>query len=282
MANEIRVRASGVQGTITDNPLLVGATTMNGAGLAALPAIGATQFAAITLDPLGVNGAPEIVWVTAHTASATSATIVRGREGTTARQHATGTTWYHGPSINDYMLALTSGSRPSTGGLPYSSQMIYETDTACVQVNDVTNGWQQIGPLGAWTTYTPTWSVSAGSVAIGNGTLTGAYTRIGRTIHFWMLWVAGSTTTFGSGDYRFTLPVAPRNVANFPFIGAANLTDSGTTESFATWRSISAGSQTFDFVAHSGATPFRVGTTVPWTWANGDQIRASGTYEAAS
>ena len=61
MANEYRVRASGVQGTITNNPLLVGATTMNGAGLADLPAIGATQFAAITLDPLGTAGAPEVV-----------------------------------------------------------------------------------------------------------------------------------------------------------------------------------------------------------------------------
>ena len=128
MANEYRVRASGVQGTITNNPLLVGATTMNGAGLADLPAIGATQFAAITLDPLGTAGAPEVVWVTAHTASATSATIVRAREGTTARQHASGTAWVHGPTPADYLTVAAAASLPSGGGLPYIGESAYQYD----------------------------------------------------------------------------------------------------------------------------------------------------------
>ena len=128
MANEYRVRASGVQGTITDNPLLVGATTMNSAGLADLPAIGATQFAAITLDPLGTAGAPEVVWVTAHTAATTTATIVRAREGTTARQHAAGTAWVHGPTPADYLTVAAAASLPSGGGLPYIGESAYQYD----------------------------------------------------------------------------------------------------------------------------------------------------------
>ena len=123
MANEIRVRSAVLAGTTTDNPLLVGATTLNSARLADVPAIGATEHYPITLDPLGASGAPEEVWITAHTAASTSATIVRAREGTTARQHAAGTTWYHGPTGNDYTRVVTTA--PSGTGLPFDGQTWY-------------------------------------------------------------------------------------------------------------------------------------------------------------
>lgn len=112
MANEIRLRQNFISGTITDNPLTSGATTVNSAALAALVAIGSASHAVLILDPRGVSGAPEIVHVTAHTASATSATIVRGREGTTARQHASGTAWAHGPIASDFDLNTHSIPKP--------------------------------------------------------------------------------------------------------------------------------------------------------------------------
>ena len=123
MANEIRVRSAVLAGTITDNPLLVGATSFTSARLADVPAIGTTEHYPIVLDPLGANGAPEVAWITAHTASATSATITRAREGTSARQHPSGTTWYHGPTVNDYIRSVTTA--PSGGGLPFDGQMWY-------------------------------------------------------------------------------------------------------------------------------------------------------------
>lgn len=92
-----RIRSNNVFGTTTDNPLTAGATTMNSAGLANLAAVTGSNTAIITLDPGRVAGAPEIVIVTAHTGSATSATITRGAFGTTARQHASGTAWEHAP-----------------------------------------------------------------------------------------------------------------------------------------------------------------------------------------
>ena len=87
MANEIRTRTNFVGGLIEDNPLSAVATTLTSAGLANLPVIDSTNHAALILDPDGVDGNAEIVWVTSHTASATSATILRAQEGTTARQH---------------------------------------------------------------------------------------------------------------------------------------------------------------------------------------------------
>lgn len=106
MANEIRVRSNFQSGTITDNPLTNAATTINSAAFASLPAIGATQHLMIILDPTGSAGAPEIVMVIAHTASATSVTVARGQEGSSARQHASGTTWRHGALVSDYDSVL--------------------------------------------------------------------------------------------------------------------------------------------------------------------------------
>lgn len=93
-----RLKLNFQAGTITDNPLAIGATTINSAEFASIPAIAASPNAdilAIVLDPDAVNGAPEIVWITSHTASATSAPVLRGQEGTTARQHPQGTKWVH-------------------------------------------------------------------------------------------------------------------------------------------------------------------------------------------
>lgn len=102
MPNELRVRANGIGGKVEDNPLTAAATTLTSAGLAAVPVIGTTQHLALVLDPDGIDGAPEIVWITAHTAAATTATILRAQEGTTARQHLRDTDWIHGATVKEY------------------------------------------------------------------------------------------------------------------------------------------------------------------------------------
>lgn len=110
MANELEVRQNGLGGLVEDNPLTAGATTLTSAALAAMVAIGATQFAWIILDPFGIDGAPEHVKVTAHTAGATTATIVRAQGGTTARQHLANTPWVHGPVATDILGQTGTGT----------------------------------------------------------------------------------------------------------------------------------------------------------------------------
>lgn len=102
MANELRVRANFLGGLTEDNPLASGATVLTSAGLASLPAIGSTQHMVLILDPDGVGGNPEIIYVVAHTAAATAATILRGQESTVARAHARDTPWIHGPTVVDF------------------------------------------------------------------------------------------------------------------------------------------------------------------------------------
>jgi hypothetical protein len=98
VANELRVRQNFLGGIIEDNPLASGGTTLTSAALAAMVAIGSTQHMPLTLDPDGIFGEPEIVYVTAHTAAATTATILRAQEGTTARSHQQDVNWVHGPA----------------------------------------------------------------------------------------------------------------------------------------------------------------------------------------
>lgn len=69
-----------LSGGITDNPLAIGATTINSTSFALLPAVSAPDVMWLTLDPLAANGSPEIVQITAHTAAAGSVTVVRGTE----------------------------------------------------------------------------------------------------------------------------------------------------------------------------------------------------------
>lgn len=120
-----RIRSNSEFGLTTDNPLTAGATSFNSARLALMPVVSSAH-AVVTLDPRAINGEPEIVVMTAHTAAATVATIVRGQYGTAARSHPQGTEWIHAPIDEDFIEILTSATRP---GDPYEGQFIFETDT---------------------------------------------------------------------------------------------------------------------------------------------------------
>lgn len=98
MANEVRSRTNLVSGTLSV-ALAPGDTTMSSAGLANLAAITSTNHAVIVIEN-------EIIYVTAHTASATTATILRGQEGTSAASHAQNIAWVHGPIVSDFDSVL--------------------------------------------------------------------------------------------------------------------------------------------------------------------------------
>ena len=98
----VRIRSNFVSGVIDNNPLAIGGLTLNATELADLAVVASPDIAAIILDPAGSAGDPEIVHVTAHSGSAGSATIVRAREGTTAREHLLSVAWVHGPTQQDF------------------------------------------------------------------------------------------------------------------------------------------------------------------------------------
>ncbi len=140
MANEIRVRSDFVAGGLSAG-MITSDTAMNSAGLADLPAIAGTQMAALTLwrtDVLGRVTQKEVVYVTAHGAGTTTATVTRGREGTTAQTWLTGDRWSLTTVVSDLIVICTSSTRPAT---PYYGQHIYETDTL-KEYTYTSTGWQ--------------------------------------------------------------------------------------------------------------------------------------------
>ena len=60
--------------------------------------------------------------------------------------------------------------------------------------------------------YTPVWTGSGSNPAIGNGQLFGSYTRRGEDCRVRVTLSVGTTTTFGTGHYLFTLPYTPADV----------------------------------------------------------------------
>lgn len=163
------------------------------------------------------------------------------------------------------------------GTSTYGTPIPLDTDPAgdlADSVRDVVDSLEA-----GWTAFAPAWTASVTNPVLGNGVLTGRYKRIGRTVHFTITLSPGSTTTFGSGTYLFSLPFAAVNM-NDPRVFPALIFDTsgpvrrgamGTLNTTTTILLLDAASTGSGIVSN----------TVPWVWANGDTIRISGTYEAA-
>lgn len=141
----------------------------------------------------------------------------------------------------------------------------------------------RVDSLGLWRTYTPAWTSTGTQPSVGNGTMTGRYCQVGKRLFVQIKFVAGSTTTFGTGDYRLSLPI-PANAAtpNAIPLGAATMTDTGNTERGGIARFIT---KTTIEILHDGngdgIWTTRWGPTSPFTFGNADGVALAGEYEAA-
>lgn len=129
-----------------------------------------------------------------------------------------------------------------------------------------------------WTTYTPTWSTSGVAPAIGNGTLTGRYRRPSGSdlVLVEFIIIMGSTTTFGTGTYFFSVPVTPSATAITNAAGTLYMLDSGTLDK--------AGGVKFEDATKFTpvtATAGVVTNTIPHTWAVNDVLKGVMQYEPA-
>ena len=231
MANEIRTRQNFLGGLIEDNPLSSGATTLTSTALAAMSAVGSTQHMPITLDPDGVGGDPEIVWITAHTAGATTATISRAQEGTTARAHNRDTPWVHGPTALDVTPTVVGVrvSRVTALTLPHNTWTSMpwveeDWDTHLFHDNS-TNNTRLTVPTGLGGKY----QVNAQHFFAGNASGTNRYARVIKN---------GSTsapypayalhTTMGGASVYFNLTSVLSLVAG-DYLELQGLQDSGSS-----------------------------------------------------
>lgn len=145
----------------------------------------------------------------------------------------------------------------------------------------------KIGDLGEWTAYTPVWNGT-----IGDGTIEGAYQKIGRTVHWRVHMDFGSSTSFTSAGWTITLPVAPRftgttaAVQRQGIVGHAAVFSSGTSTPIELGIVVarSSGGVDASMMAdpYGGSTGAWSGAGNPHIWSSAHSVTITGTYEAAS
>lgn len=166
----------------------------------------------------------------------------------------------------------------SAGGTPVSAGRLGHIETGIDDASDAIIALQSDASTGtAWASYTPTLT----NITLGNGTLSCAYARYGKTIFGRFKFTMGTTSAMGTSP-TFTLPVAMRNSGD-PFNATALIDDSGTG------RFICAAFATSTTVVELGlfdtATAYNtitfISSTRPMTWTTNDAIRVGFVYEAA-
>jgi len=150
--------------------------------------------------------------------------------------------------------AVVTGAPPNPGTGPFGSVALTAYD--------------------AWTSYAPTWTSSGTPPTIGNGAVSGAYRKEGRTVHFRVRVIAGSTTTFGTGTWIFTTPF---DVLTGGAVGTHAILDSGVA-----WYHGNASVIVAVNTIYLGRATGFVSQGTPVTLGSGDSIYVEGTYEADS
>jgi hypothetical protein len=261
---------------------------------------GATLPATVVSTTITTNGNPVQIVVTGDVNNTNAG--FNGRlqiyRGSTAIGNSV---WFEASASNENQAyAVEVIDAPAAGTYTYSMKLVAagsmstqsyyfgEADGPTLSVVELANVKGDTGPTGpaaadanAWTTYTPSWTASTTNPAIGNGTLIGRYKQIGKTVFVYIRMQAGSSTTFGTGQWRFSLPV--NGQATYSVILPTTFLDNGT----AWYQGLSYSEYDSDAsyvvpVCDRGASAsVPANSTTPHTWATSDSIAISGSYESA-
>jgi len=137
VANEYRRLLNGVYGQL-GGAVTSGATSIVDTSFAQLPVIsGTAEYIPLSFSALNGAQTPEVLWVTAHTSGSSTITVVRAKEGTTAKAWPLGTVWAQAETSRDALFDTTSGAIPSD--LHLGAQWV-ERDTAALKIKTFTSG----------------------------------------------------------------------------------------------------------------------------------------------
>jgi hypothetical protein len=118
-------------------------TTLSSTGFNNLPTIsGGSAYIPMVLAN-DAQGKEEVVWVTNHTAAATSVTVVRGREGTTAQAFSAGDVIRCTPTLRDVISSYTRSTLPADAHYGMRSVLTDENIT----VEKTSTGWDDSSPF---------------------------------------------------------------------------------------------------------------------------------------
>lgn len=127
----------------------------------------------------------------------------------------------------------------------------------------------------AWSTFTPVWTSSGTPISLGDATIEGRYLRAGKLVAYTGRLNMGATTTYGTGLYDISLPIAAESGNRYNGVGFA--LDSSTATNNQPIAVRMDGTSLMRFYGTGG----QVGATVPFTWASGDTLAWNILYAAA-
>jgi hypothetical protein len=117
----------------------------------------------------------------------------------------------------------------------------------------------------------PVWGASGTAPNIGNGVDSAFFDIVDGVCTYSVIITMGSTTTYGTGGWEFTLPFTPTTFA----VGSAYAFDSGTAYYVGAVR-VQAGSNIAQLFSNGAVAAF--GATNPFTWATGDVLQFTITF----
>lgn len=132
---------------------------------------------------------------------------------------------------------------------------------------------------GVWQSYTPTLA----NITLGNGTVTGTYSQIGKTVTVTIKFVMGSTTVMGTNP-TLSIPVtANAKYATSHMVGTLYMEDLATAAyfGFVELNNTSAVTPRSAFISGTKLADAGFSATTPFTWGTGDYFTMTVTYEAA-
>lgn len=144
--------------------------------------------------------------------------------------------------------------------------------------------WRTLFSGSAWTAYVPIWGTTGGSgSSIGNGSLSGRFQQVGRTVNVKAQITMGSTTTYGTSQWTLSLPVPAVSTSALRTIFHARVYDNSPSNAFTAMGHVNpADPDTVALEAWSanpGTDAMR--QNFPIIFASGDLVTFAGSYEAA-
>jgi hypothetical protein len=125
-------------------------------------------------------------------------------------------------------------------------------------------------------TYTPTLSSTGTAPTVGNGTITGQYSRHGSSVTVTVYWLLGSTSTGGTGDLQFSLPIIPIQGATLASYGTGIVEDSSAGDRTICVAQVATG-VAYAILLRSGTAGPVLGNN-PYALATNDIVRFTVTY----
>lgn len=134
---------------------------------------------------------------------------------------------------------------------------------------------------GAWTAYTPVLTASGTpDPVVGNGTLSGRYTRTGKTVTVNVALTAGTTTSRGLGYWEVSLPFPTYEGDGMQYVGHLHVSVPGLGD-FIGGCLMRGASILRSYTPYGTGRALQLSNSNPSTFPAGSRVFWSGTYEVA-